>query len=61
MREPEEINIKNIKEKVKSDPYRNYNMKTQLVREKSLQNLSDIEKEIDSTYKELYGEDYYKK
>jgi hypothetical protein len=61
MREPDDVNIKNIKEKVKSDPIRNHNLKSEMAREKSVQNLSDIQKEIDKTYKELYGEEYYKK
>ena len=61
MREPDEVNIKNIKEKVKSDPIRNYNMKNELKREQSSNNLTDVQKEINKTYKELYGEEFYKK
>jgi hypothetical protein len=61
MREVDEIHIKNIKEKVKSDPRRNDQLKIQMAREKSMKNLSDVEREIDKTYKDLYGEEFYKK
>ena len=50
MRKPDEINLKNIKDKVKSNHYRNHELKFQLEREKSLQNLSEVEKEIDKTF-----------
>ena len=61
MREPDDVNIKNIKEKTKSDPIRNYNLKNKMLKEKSEIELTEVQKEIDKTYKELYGEEYYKK